>query len=146
MSQFTDLQVATMSPLNDELQEIASDWHTHMDYSLPMSIDWQSFWQDTTRSQQASTEALRFMVNCGTKRLLNSYTISPHNTHFKRNKNALKQLSAYQLVWVNNADDVKLEIEGGVLKDYFHVEGFVQYYANMDPFFEQWLQNQLFAQ
>lgn len=143
MSEFSEQQVAAMAPLNAELQEIATRWQKHMALPLAMSINWSSFWQDTTRTQQATQEALRFMVDCGSRRLLNCYTVSPHNAFFNRNKEILKKLSGYQLIWVTNPDDVRLEVSNGILMDYFHIERFVQYYANLDPFFETLLQNQL---
>ena len=140
MLEFTDLQTAAMKPLNAELHQVALEWRNSMELSLAMSINWPSFWQDTSRSQQATLEALRFMVDCGSKRLLKCYAVSPHNAFFNRNKKALSKLSGYQLIWVDSSDDVRLEIRDGILKDYFHVEGFVQYYANLDPFFESLFQ------
>jgi len=125
-----------MKKAEQELAELAEQWREKIGSELVMRIDWQAFWKDADRSEQETEEALRYMVNCGTERLIKSYCFSGDNPDFSDYREAFSVVKEYQLVWVANSEDVRLQLEDDILKDFFNVEGFIQYYASLEKFIE----------
>jgi len=122
--------------VDEELLEISEKWKSRIGTDMKISVDWDTFWADEKRSDSETEEALRHMADSGVGRLLSCYTANENNPDFEDNKEALAELEEYILVWTNDRESVAVEVSDNKVKDYFFIEGFSQYYAELDDCFE----------